>query len=38
MEQAKDVEDTFPEALREPVLRQAQHKTTPRIDDLGGLR
>lgn len=32
---SKEVDDSFPEPLREPVLRRVQFSTTSRIDNLG---
>ena len=32
---SKDVDETFPEALKEPVLRRVQFQTISRVDNLG---
>lgn len=32
---ANEVNDAFPDHLREPVLRRVQHSTISRIDNLG---
>lgn len=32
---SKDVDETFPEALKEPVLRKVQFQTISRVDNLG---
>ena len=34
---SKDVDETFPEALKEPVLRRVQFQTISRVDNLGTL-
>lgn len=35
MEASDEVEDAFPDALREPILRKVQFSTISRIDNLG---
>ena len=35
MNNSKDVDKAFPEALREPVLRKVQFSVISRIDNLG---
>lgn len=32
---SQDVDQTFPEALKDPVLRKVQFSVVPRIDSLG---
>lgn len=35
MEASDEVDDAFPDALREPILRKVQFSTISRIDNLG---
>jgi hypothetical protein len=37
MEASHEVDDSFPDSLREPILRKVQHSTISRIDNLGAL-
>lgn len=35
MDESDKVDDAFPDALREPILRKVQFSTISRIDNLG---
>jgi hypothetical protein len=35
MEESREVNNSFPEALKEPILRRIQFATTSRVDNLG---
>lgn len=36
MDEAREVNSAFPEALKEPILRRIQFSTVSRVDNLGG--
>lgn len=36
-EESREVNNTFPEALKEPILRRIQFSTVSRVDNLGML-
>lgn len=35
LEESREVNNSFPEALKEPILRRIQFSTTSRVDNLG---
>lgn len=35
MEESREVNNSFPEALKEPILRRIQFSTVSRLDNLG---
>ena len=37
MEESREVNNMFPDALREPILRRIQFSTVSRVDNLGML-
>ena len=38
MDESREVNSAFPEALKEPILRKIQFSTTSRVDNLGEFR